>query len=589
MHTAAMQRRITVAGLHSFERRVLLTPRRMHRGQASLTVQIIEVQQMESEGREDGVVAGGGAVRVGGVAKRRWLSGPNILARLNDPEVTELTVRFLTDNVNFGEFDGGAVDWWTKENFDAISSNTHLEDLEISGNVRLVTNGLEHQNITSFYRAVAANRSLESICIEECVIDPGEALSILGPFFENNTNLRGFRINVDGESGESPSPECVQFLLSALSRCNKSSLRWVSIDFDRIDDHSASTLVDTLATYDNLHELTLKFWSTSPNMLWASLGNLLSRKLLHRLELPFCKWIDEHGASSLAKGFAEHRELQELDLGGSRLSPGGWETLLHGLSNSSLEVLNLRESKIGDEALVSLGNVLATLPRLRYLELDYLGLDHEDEENSILISSQSWRDFFAAIESSCEGLEEIHLVANTIDDSVVHSLVNGLANKNRLRRMNLMHMGHLTAWGWSEIASLVCNKASAESILDSNHTIVAISNERVFEKLEALLRMNVNENKVEVARQKILRYHFSDGERNMDELLGMDTSVLPLAMAWMGRDHHGMTVLFQFAKAMPTLLATGKDRATENKGRARGASRRNPERSSRKRVRKMAN
>lgn len=140
-----------------------------------------------------------------------------------------------------------------------------------------------------------------------------------------------------------------------------------------------------------------------------------------------------------------------------------------------------------------------------------------------------------------------------------------------------------------EMVFKMCNKTSAESILDSNHRIGNITNEIIPEELEALLQMNRNENKVEVARRKILRYHFSDGERNMEELVGVNANVLPQAMTWMGRDHHGLSVLFQFAKAIPVLFATGKDPATKSNERTRGAERRNPERASRKRVRKMAN
>ena len=85
--------------------------------------------------------------------------------------------------------------------------------------------------------------------------------------------------------------------------------------------------------------------------------------------------------------------------------------------------------------------------------------------------------------------------------------------------------------------------------------------------------MNWNDNKLEVARQKILQFHFTNGD-NIQEFVDMKLNVIPHAVAWMARGGIGETwygshdtghsLLYQLVKSMPSLF--------EFDSRAKGAA-----------------
>ena len=67
--------------------------------------------------------------------------------------------------------------------------------------------------------------------------------------------------------------------------------------------------------------------------------------------------------------------------------------------------------------------------------------------------------------------------------------------------------------------------------------------------------MNEHKNKSEVARWKILRYHLLvDKAVKIDEFVNMEMRVLPFAMAWMGRDNKGHSVLYCILRSLPSIL-----------------------------------
>ena len=76
--------------------------------------------------------------------------------------------------------------------------------------------------------------------------------------------------------------------------------------------------------------------------------------------------------------------------------------------------------------------------------------------------------------------------------------------------------------------------------------------------IACLLEMNENIDKFEVARQKILQYHFWGGKGSIQELVGMDLAVSPRVIAWLGRDEKGFSLLYQFLQSRPSLFESGK-------------------------------
>ena len=151
------------------------------------------------------------------------------------------------------------------------------------------------------------------------------------------------------------------------------------------------------------------------------------------------------------------------------------------------------------------------------------------------------------------------------------TLGNALANNKTLQKLQIGDCGHITARAWDVLSTLLCNKSSIESIYSSNHTLQSITwgNYTNFPSPPVLflLAMNEDEDKVEVARQKILRY----GDINMEEFVDMELGVLPHAIAWIGRDFGGlveMRLLYRLVKSVPFLFDfhDGKAKAKQRMG-----------------------
>jgi hypothetical protein len=62
------------------------------------------------------------------------------------------------------------------------------------------------------------------------------------------------------------------------------------------------------------------------------------------------------------------------------------------------------------------------------------------------------------------------------------------------------------------------------------------------------------EDKAEVARQKILKYHFSGGKKDIQVFARMPENHMPFAIAWIGRNKLGYSVMFDFVSSFPALF-----------------------------------
>lgn len=68
------------------------------------------------------------------------------------------------------------------------------------------------------------------------------------------------------------------------------------------------------------------------------------------------------------------------------------------------------------------------------------------------------------------------------------------------------------------------------------------------------LRRNKEEDKAEVARQKILKYHFSGRKKDIQVFARMPENHMPFAIAWIGRNNLGYSVMFDFVSSFPALF-----------------------------------
>ena len=130
-----------------------------------------------------------------------------------------------------------------------------------------------------------------------------------------------------------------------------------------------------------------------------------------------------------------------------------------------------------------------------------------------------------------------------------------------------------TERGWHAVSSLLCNKTSIMDTYNSNHTLQDLGCDPSYSSLDEglelpddlilYLELNRNEDKVEVARQKILQTQFSDNDTsNMQYLLDMELEVLPAAIEWIrrptpdwkGTNVSGLTLMYNLMRRVPDLF-----------------------------------
>ena len=156
-------------------------------------------------------------------------------------------------------------------------------------------------------------------------------------------------------------------------------------------------------------------------------------------------------------------------------------------------------------------------------------------------------------------MTELYVNCTGINDEAVTNFANTLVGNTCLKTLYLYHQ-HLsiTTRGWDALANTLCNQNGIVSIYNSNHTLQRVlctnDDDRLPPDLASLLIMNENDNKSEVARQKIVQYYFINGEENMQEFVDMELELLPHAIAWMGQDDTGHSILYQLVRSMPTLF-----------------------------------
>ena len=116
---------------------------------------------------------------------------------------------------------------------------------------------------------------------------------------------------------------------------------------------------------------------------------------------------------------------------------------------------------------------------------------------------------------------------------------------------------------WEAISRLLCNKTSIMDTYNSNHILQDIGCTPTIDLLKSLA-LNMNKDKSEVARQKILQTHFSNGDTpKMQEFLDMELQMMPAAIAWMGRplpigwegkQVSGLSLLYNLTRRIPDLF-----------------------------------
>ncbi len=136
------------------------------------------------------------------------------------------------------------------------------------------------------------------------------------------------------------------------------------------------------------------------------------------------------------------------------------------------------------------------------------------------------------------------------NDDVICDLATALAHMSKLEQLSVFTT-NITDRGWRAMESSLCDISSIGAIYNLNHTLRMLCNVCLSpnDTLGYLLEINYNNNKVEVARTKILQFHATI-RPTFD---GLAMAVLPIAISWLGIDRHGFSTLYHLLEGMPSL------------------------------------
>lgn len=437
-------------------------------------------------------------------------------------------------------------------------------------------------------------------------------------FVQQNNNLQTLKIECCDLGNKS-----TRVLGLVLGRKgNKGSLQRINLYSNEIDDAAAQELIESLQGYDNLVELSLAHNQVGAKGC-AALENLVSSPTSKLKEINLeNNQIDDEGIAILTRAFSENARLKWANLGNNlKVTDAGWQQFFTCFENSlsSIEQLDLGANRITDQGIISLGNALMNNTTLMGLDFNPRGLTMGQQH--VTITADGWRSFFARIQGSKSVLQDILLRDLNIDEDGLVVLADAVSKNSRFKVLDLGKNPRITAgaWrhffarclqapnssleglylcdnlrdeadelmgdlaraialndkleaidlgenpsisnaGWSHLSHLLCDKSSIASIYESNHTVNYFGPQRLPLDLDDLVKINEHENKKDVAREKILQYHFQNGA-NVQEFLDLKLKVLPHAISWLGRDcfwtgrkDSGRTPLYQLLRSLPSLF-----------------------------------
>jgi hypothetical protein len=278
--------------------------------------------------------------------------------------------------------------------------------------------------------------------------------------------------------------------------------------------------------------------------------------------------VTDTGVIDIADALVVNSSLRELRMNfNSTVTSAGWVVFFKRLSNStcSLEKLDLDYNVIENEGAAALVDLLAGMINLKCLKLCFC--------NSI--TNNGWR-VISRIPQTGSNVISLDLGGEHVNDDTVISFATALATNNCLRGFYLAGR-EITDRIWDAITDILCDYSSILSTYHSNHTlqtsrIYSYRSHRFIQapfNIARVLALNAtHEDKVVLARHKIIANHFSDSKINTHAFALMTVPVLPQALEWIGRDSLGFSLMYQVLQGTKlSELVVGINRALNGRKR----------------------
>jgi len=446
---------------------------------------------------------------------------------------------------------------------DALLGNSQLKKLFLSGNKKISTAGwrvlssvLQHPNC-----------SLTEISLSQDCMNNDESASILG------AALRGTSVKVlDLSYNKSISSTGWQTLFNHLSQ---SSIVQMDLNDNKITDGDLVVLCNI-----GLKSLDLYNNKLITPIGWRSFFNTLQTRGNQLVEINISlNWVGDEGINALGSSLSSMSSLKSLDMHNmsysadhsNNITSQGWVAFFNALQDSKLDLveLNLNSNAIDDEGIQLLVRAVSNMSSLKNLKL----------EGNHSVSFAGWQSLTGYLQSPNNfALEELHVDNNNLNDVLLVSFTSALVGNKNLRHFSLSETydddgepnGLITERGWEAASTLLCNKKSIMDTYTSNHTLQNLSDDfpdELNDTLWSYLELNENNDKEEVARQKILQTHFSTNETSkMQELLDMELKMMPTVIEWIGRPAYigwrgtnvsGLSLMYNLMRRLPDLFDSG--------------------------------
>jgi len=451
-----------------------------------------------------------------------------------------------------------------------LNSMNTLKTLNMGGMIYLddAENSSEHMTPQGWVRLFTSlqdsDLNLVKLYLGENQIDD-DGLHLLIPLVSNMTSLKHFSLSAN----HSITPTGWQALTGYLQSPNF-ALEKLTLGENKINNATLAAFMSDLVL---VHNKTLKrfylddcfddneYTSLITEIGWEAVSTLLCNK------------------TSIMDTYSSNHILQAL----------GWDHDQINMPDDLLPYLELNENK--DKAEVARQKILQThfsdndTSKLQVL------LDMEVEMMPTVIAwigrptHANWRGtkmsglslmYNLMHRSPNFALEKLYLCSNNINDDTVVALTSALLHNKTLKELDLEGCEYdsdndeqeveesITEIGWEAVSTLLCNKISIWDTYNSNHTLEYVGEIHPTDDLVSYLALNINEDKVEVARQKILHTHFSsEDDEKIQEFLDMELEVMPTAIAWIGRPTHaswigtnvsGLSLLYNLMRRLPDLF-----------------------------------
>ena len=442
-----------------------------------------------------------------------------------------------------------------------------------------------------FFRGLSRNRSIESLTLVLAYVGASKDIfcnifHILAPFFEYNRNLR--YIHMGGQT------HIFKYFASMLSKSNMNCQvqHFSQTLYDGASDEDHAKLISSLNSMPFMSELHLSS-SRLGKPGYIELANLLNKWSSKIQYLHMDLEIANECAAILSNALIANNKLIELSLSSNhQVTTASWRTIfkvfLH--PTCTLKRLSLQFNHFDDEEVICLGNALAVNRTLKYLDLGF----------NADITSRGWQGFAKCLRNCDWALEELDFSNCWIDDDGAAAIVNALVGNLSIKKLILDNVSQITSAGWklifivllnnvptledlvttieqeddpdyidwmtnmdwTIISRALCDDSNINATYTSNHSFHTIRgtdcdmiDELLPEEILSQLLMNRNEkNKTKVARQKILKQHFSEGNTNIHKFHRMQLTSLPFALEWIGRDKCELSLMYSVVRELPTLF-----------------------------------